>query len=1121
MASWVFDKSKSLGEQFIEREIMDADQCRLLEALVVKHVEKHGGELEQSLAQLSSVDPHATQSLAEIDDADLNATVRHIGSRSLASDTTIPFRSGDSESRRDTDSSTRYKVIRPHAKGGLGEVFLAEDKELSREVALKEIQLPYADDNENRERFLREAEITGNLEHPGIVPVYGLGKYDNGRPFYAMRFIRGESLKEAIEAYHSRFTTSTSDGEAGLELRKLLRRFVDVCNAIAYAHSRGVLHRDLKPGNIVLGKYGETLVVDWGLAKAKGTQEAVDTTQGSLSLSSDSGATPTMVGSAIGTPAFMSPEQAAGKIDELDGATDVYGLGATLFFLLTGCTPVEGKTRLEVLKNAEAGNVRKPRDLRSDVPKALEAVCLKAMAKSPSDRYESAAALGNDMERWLADEPVRAWPEPIREKLTRWVRKRQAYVVSVASTLLILTISFFVVGLVLARSLKQERSARLLDRRRLYDADMTLAQRDWEIGRISSYWKRLDKYNGGTTSENTPNGLRSFEWNYLSNKQPLAILNISGHRDLTNKPAISSRGEVATIDAFGNVQVFDMRVGKRLRLIYPERNDADFGHRFITYTPDGNRLIVMSVGGGISVLDSQSGEQAFRIDTSQVGINHVTRVLHNPIRRTLLTIDPLGGTYEWSVDTGVKLAKKMDRRFGEPASFSPNGKLLAFIDAQRVQVRNAESFDHIATLEPSDEASQPNGAQRVEFSSDGALIAVSYIDRSIRIWRVEDHSLVATLRGHRDEVWLLQFDPSCKKLASLSWENIRIWDVSTGNQLASIRLHTGVVNHATFGSQWGEVFTHVDNTLRKSNFLDCGETLTAIYDPTPPKFDLTAVAPDAMVFARGEVDSGISLVDIRSGNVTRSLYDGSGETVRRLATSSDASLFASYHGHSIDIIDGQSGKVATTIQGLVEEVTCLAFDSTSTHLAVGCADGSCRVWDITSGKAIYSSSATGDRISAVHFKDTSHIGFLYGATLSVFDLREKRSMCEWTDRRTRGNLTDFAFSSDGRHVATSCIDDTIKVWNLTDQSTLLSFEAETQGVVCLTYSRDGKRIASGGTTGQIKLWDVETGQEVLELHEHTREVFSLVFDQSGDTLISASRDGTVKCFFGPSSRLAH
>ncbi len=177
-----------------------------------------------------------------------------------------------------TSSGGRFRIVRFHDRGGRGEVYVAQDLELAREVALKQIQVQYADVPEVRSRFLLEGEITGGLEHPGIVPVYGLGHYDDGRPFYAMRLIKGDSLKQAIRRFHQAGVGNQKPGERALELRRLLRRFLDVCNAVAYAHSRGVLHRDLKPGNILLGPYGETLVVDWGMAKLVGHREQAQTT---------------------------------------------------------------------------------------------------------------------------------------------------------------------------------------------------------------------------------------------------------------------------------------------------------------------------------------------------------------------------------------------------------------------------------------------------------------------------------------------------------------------------------------------------------------------------------------------------------------------------------------------------------------------------------------------------------------------------------------------------------------------------------------------------------------------------------------------------------------------------
>ncbi len=406
---WRQDRLQSLVDVLRKQGTLSDDAVDLLQQLVDLHVQQHGNDPQQSLGSLSSLGS-LRQELEQLGDAEIAATLTHISATpdAAAAETVIPSQSDSqqtfvpSETAISGDisklrpSGTRYRIIKPHAKGGLGEVFVARDEELNRDVALKEIRGEHAHNKDSRGRFVLEAEITGGLEHPGIVPVYGLGQYADDRPYYAMRFIQGDSLQEAIKAYHSPESEQTTESERTLQLRKLLGRFIDVCHTIHYAHSRGVLHRDLKPSNIMLGDYGETLVVDWGLAKASGENHSADEAGCRRRSSFRVGKTPvdmTVAGRVIGTPIYMSPEQAAGRLDRIGAATDVYCLGATLYQLLTGSPPFNPNSP-NVLADVRNGAFEPPAERSPGVPKPLAAICRqKAMALEPGERYPTCSEL--------------------------------------------------------------------------------------------------------------------------------------------------------------------------------------------------------------------------------------------------------------------------------------------------------------------------------------------------------------------------------------------------------------------------------------------------------------------------------------------------------------------------------------------------------------------------------------------------------------------------------------------------------------------------------------------------------------------------------------------------------
>jgi serine/threonine protein kinase/tetratricopeptide (TPR) repeat protein len=404
-----------------------------------------------------TVDSHASAATIE---AQLAPTPSHIKSSPI----TPPDR-----------GAGRYTRTRVHARGGLGVVWVAEDQSIGREVALKELKPERGTEPRVLARFLEEARITGQLQHPSIVPIYELGTDPGtGAPYYTMRLIRGGTLADNCARFHKERASGNDDP---LAFRSLLTAFVSVCQAVGYSHSRGVIHRDLKGQNVVVGDFGEVFVLDWGLAKVVGDGRSEEGAEDRIdaNIRVESGLE-TADGQLMGTPAYMPPEQARGEIAKVNHLSDVYSLGAILYEILAGRPPFQGSTTAELLRRLINGQLIPPRTVNPAAPPALEAICLKAMSKDPTHRYPSALELADDIQRYLADEPVRAYPEPWTTRAARWVKKHKTGVAAAAIVLVTSVVGLAVANVLISRERDRVRAQRELARKAVDDMYTDVAE---------------------------------------------------------------------------------------------------------------------------------------------------------------------------------------------------------------------------------------------------------------------------------------------------------------------------------------------------------------------------------------------------------------------------------------------------------------------------------------------------------------------------------------------------------------------------------------------------------------------------------------------------------------------
>jgi serine/threonine protein kinase/WD40 repeat protein len=916
IGAWTLAKDWAIEDILVDRGLLDPADRDALRLMLERQIARHQGDPEMSLAALSSVDA-ARAALARIVDPEIRASLATAGTDWIGGDAGATRSPGDPGAA----AGPRYQRLRPHARGNLGEVFVARDVELNREVALKEIQGRHADDPESRARFLIEAEVTGGLEHPGIVPVYGLGQYPDGRPFYAMRFIQGDSLSEAIRIFHADPTYKADSGERHLALQKLLRRFLDVCNAVGYAHSRGILHRDLKPGNIMAGRYGETLVVDWGLAKPIGQPDPIAGAESESPLvpASGSGMAATIAGATVGTPAYMPPEQAAGRVEDLGPRSDVYSLGATLYHLLTDRAPFVGRDIAALLGRVERGEFPTPRSIQPDVPRGLEAICLKAMARCPEDRYESTLELAADIEHWLADEPVSAWREPVSYRLGRWAKAHRPLVVSAAVVLITLIAGSFW----LYRSDLEHRREVAEASAESISADLRRAEA--ETRRNAAELTSMSLVKNVRAGRNSPRP--GWTWDAIATLASAATIGESGasrielasetaqclaaydarpafesnHGLDTSAMAFSPDGKTLAVVEFKaqsytivHVYLIDVATqsvrhrwtidGKAFERFFKYRSQE--GGRDLAFSPDGRWLALGMRTGRMFVWDATRPERPAVSWQAHDGV--VTRLRFDPGSRAIWTIsgtDRLLKRWRLDGDRWVSDRPDAERRLdGELSDLAlgPGVVWVAERDHSRVVAIDPASLKSRGDVSGFGDkiAASPNGRTLVGIS--GASVRFADAER-LSIFRTVAYPGIPAIGdpGYN----LVEFSPDGAHFAAITQHdlgNLTIWDTASGHPVAEVPWGGNGIGRFAFSPDSTLLAV---NGARKTVFYAMrarGPLTTLGHSPTILR-DF-AWATDRSVITVGDRDREcqLRLIDTSTGAATREVNVAAGDHHARI-----------------------------------------------------------------------------------------------------------------------------------------------------------------------------------------------------------------------------------------------